>query len=378
VGLCLSVAWGAGFALSAPVGHLADRVGARRTAITLSLATAGALALAATPVAVAGVLPFGLVVTGYGVAQSALGGTRAALLVRLVPASGLVAARARLQVAVNAGLGAGAALGGLALLMGTPAAFRTVLCFDAVTFLLAAAVLTRLPRDGRGAPAPAPDGAPATTDRRSVLQDRRYLAVTGLSAVLHLYLPTLSVVLPLYLARRTAAPSWAVALVFVVNTTGVLLLQVPAARAAPDLAGAARALRRAGWLLLGSCLAFAAVAVPASPAGAVAVLVPGAALQVMGEVLLAAGGWQVGFALADARRPGQWQGVFAAAPPLARAAGPLALTALVLTWSGPGWLVLGLLLAAAGQVMGWVALPPGRTSRRGRRRRPRAVPAASG
>ena len=357
VGLALSLAWGAGFVLSAPLGHLADRVGLRPAAVGLSLATALALVGVTGPVVLRSgtgggwaLLP---VVCCYGVAQSALGGVRQALLVRTVPPALLVSARARLHVAINAGIGAGAALGGLALLDGGSRAFVAVLWFDALAFAAAAVLTARVP----GARHPRAAGRAAPPGRLDVLRDRRYLTATLLSGVLHLYMPMLGVALPLYAARFTAAPAWSVALVFAVNTAGVLLLQVRAARTVRDAAGAARALRVAGGLLLLSCLVLAAATGPASPGAALLVLVAGVAVQVCGEVLLASGAWHVGFALADPDRPGQWQSLFASAPPLARAAGPGLLTALLV--AGPrtaaeaagGWLVLGLAFAAAGALL---------------------------
>jgi MFS family permease len=344
-GAGLSVAWGLGFLASTPIGHLADRVGLRRSAVLLSLATATALVLASRS---DGPGPFLVTIAGYAVSQSALAAVRQALLVSVVPSTRRVVVRARLHAVVNAGMGAGAALGGVALLVGTPTAYRAVFLFDAATFLVSAALLTRLP-----APSPRTSGAPtagagARRFRLDVLRDRRYLAAAGLNAVLYLYMPMLSVALPLYVAARTAAPTWAIAPVFVVNTVGVLLLQVRAARPVITLATAAKSLRRAGVVLLLSCLVFGAAATTGTPRAALLVLITGAALQVVGEVLLAAGSWHVGFALADEARPGQWQGLYSSGLQLARSVGPLLLTALLVTWSGPGWPVLGLVFALAG------------------------------
>ena len=379
VGLTLSLAWATGFALATPLGHLADRAGLRRSAVLFALVTASTLALAAVAVGSAAALA-GLLVL-YAVAQSALGGTRSALLAAAVPAPWRVVARARVQRGVNAGIGAGAALGGLALGVGTPAAFRAVLAFDALTFVAAAAVLARLPVPPPVATAAAVTGGAARW-RSGVLGDRPYVAAAALSGVLHLYLPMLSVLLPLWIVRRTAAPGWTVAVLFVVNTTGVLLLQVRAARSVRDLPGAARALRRAGLALLAACLVLGASGGPRSVPAAVAVLVAGACLQVVGEVLLAAGSWHVGFALADPRRPGQWQGLYSSGVPMARAIGPVVLT-LVAGWDGPGWALLGAVLAVAGLLAGPVTAWGGRdrdlaVPRPGRPLVPAPVPGASG
>jgi MFS family permease len=293
-------------------------------------------------------VPFTALIALYAVAQSALAGTRQALVATTVVPERRVAVRARLHVAVNTGLGVGAGLGGLALLVGTPEAFRAVFAFDALTFLVAAAVIARLPRPVGPAP------AVARPWRLDVLRDRRYVTAAALTAVLYLYMPMLTVALPLFIAQRTAAPGWSIALLFVVNTVGVLLLQVRAARTVHSLPTAARALRRAGLVLLVSCLVMAAAAATDSAAVALAVLVAAAVLQVLGEVVLAAASWHVGFALADPDRPGQWQSLWSSGLPLARAIGPVVLTTLLLGWTGPGWLVLGGVFAGVGLLLGWL------------------------
>ncbi len=66
----------------------------------------------------------------------------------------------------------------------------------------------------------------------------------------------------------------------------------------------------------------------------------------------------MGFDLADPARPGQWQGLFSSGIPVARAIGPAVLVPLVVSWSGPGWLVLGLLFPTAALAVGRVARWP--------------------
>ncbi|MEU2167776.1 MFS transporter [Micromonospora chersina] len=337
VGGLLTIAWGAGFLLTHPVGALGDRIGLRRVTIVLSMATAAALlTLASAPTT----WLVSSACVAYAIAQSGAGATRQALLVSLVPSTELVTVRAGIQTAVNAGIGLGAAVGGLALLAGTPTVYRAVLIGDAALFAVSAIVLTRLPpaartpvRTGRGWDAP---------------RDTRYVVVAALNAVLYLYMPMLGVLLPLYLTSRTAAPRWIVAAVFVVNTAGILGWQRRAARRVTTLAGATRAIRLAGLALCAACLLFWTATATTDPAVAAGLLLAAVAVQVAGELRLAAGSWCVGFGLADPARPGQWQGVYSSGVPLARAVGPAALTTLVMVWSGPGWLVLGLLFLATG------------------------------
>ena len=201
IGTSLTIAWGAGFLCSTPIGVLADRLGLRRIAIGLALTTSAAILLLLT----ARSLPvFIALLTAYAVSQSGSAVVRQALLIDRVSAAERTGARARLQATVNAGIGAGAALGGLALHVGTTGALAAVLVFDATTFLLSAALLGRLPA-GSTTRTPRPTGA------RSVIRDRRYVVAAGLNAVLYLYLPMLSVVLPLYIVQRTSAPVWSIA-----------------------------------------------------------------------------------------------------------------------------------------------------------------------
>ncbi len=340
VGVGLTVGWAVGLLLSPVAGWVADRRGLRGTAVALALLTAVALA------ALLGVREFRVfvpVVCAYGIGQSALSSVRQALLARLVTPEQRVATRARLQAVLNAGLGVGALLGGVALALDRPEAYLSVFALDAAAFLLAAVLLTRLP----AVPAEPPPVA-AEPGAVGVLRDGPYAAATALNAVMLLYMPMLSVVLPLWIADRTTAPTATVAALFVLNTVGVAVGQVRVARTVTGLGSAAVAVRRAGLLLLASCAVFATAAVVAAPAGAVAVLLAGAVLQVLGEMLLGAGSWEIGFGLAPSARPGLYQGVFGTGTPVARTVGPLALTTLVIGGGVPGWLALGAVFAVAG------------------------------
>ncbi|MGW5672154.1 MFS transporter, partial [Micromonospora sp. NPDC003776] len=262
VGLGLSVGWAAGLLAGVPVGHTADRRDARTVAVLLAAATALAVAgfLVVRQPAV-----FVLVACLYAGCQTGLGAVRQALLARLVEPERRTEVRARLQSVVNAGLGLGAALGGLALWAHTAGAYRAVLVLDAVAFLGAAVLLRRLPARRGATTAPASDGGP-----RTVLRDRRYALLTALNAVMMLYLPLLSLVLPLWVARRTAAPSWLAAALLVVNTAAVMLAQVRVARRVVDPPTAVRSLRRAGAAMLVACGLFALSAAAAAPWAAAA------------------------------------------------------------------------------------------------------------
>nr|WP_229916542.1 MFS transporter [Streptomyces fructofermentans] len=376
VGLGLTLAWAVGSVVGVPLGRLADRRGPRGTSVLLAFATALSVA---SFLVVRGFVPFVLAACAYAAAQSGLAAARQALLAGLVPRRERTGLLARLQSTLNAGLAVGAGLGGLALHAGTRTAYLSVFALDAACFALCAAVLLGLPSvapaharvaavegHGRRRPfgrkrRPGPGGRRPRTGVRTpgrgrdsaagVLRDRPYVVVTLLNTVLLLRMPLLTLGVPLWIAERTAAPAWTVSALFVLNTAAVTLFQVRAARGVTGPASATRAIRRSGLVMWASCAVFA-LSGGGSPLVAVALLTVGAVLQVVAEMQQSAGSWQLSFDLAPADRVGEYQGFFGTGVTVARTLGPLVLTALLVGWGVPGWLLLGALVSAASYAMG--------------------------
>ncbi|MEV4752508.1 MFS transporter [Streptosporangium sp. NPDC049248] len=361
VGFGLTLGWAVGFVAGVPLGHLADRRGPRGTAVLLAVATAAAvgsfLFVRSFPL-------FVLVACLYAISQCGLAAARQALLAGLVDRARRTGVRAHLQATVNAGLAVGAAFGGAALHLDTPAAYLTVLAMDALSFLFSALILLRL------APVPATPAAGAGEPVLAVLRDRPYALISLLNMIALLNMPLLSLVIPLWIVQRTQAPSWTVAALLVLNTLGVVLFQVRVARRVSDLETAARSVRRAGAVLLASCVVFALSSAGSSAWVAGLVLLVAACLQVLGEMMQASGAWEIGFDLAPAGKQGQYQGFFGSGAAVARMLGPLLLTTLIVTWGTPGWLVLGGLFLLSGLAMG----PAVRWALRTRRPDPGAEP----
>lgn len=338
-GLGMSLAWAAGFLASMPLGHLADRIGPRPASVALAAGTAATVA----------VLPFTrgypaflAAICAYGICQSGLNAARQALLARLVAPAERTRVRAQLQARINGGLALGSVTGALALAVDTREAYVAVLALDAVAFAMAAFLLSRLPAGT--APAPSPTDERALT----VLRDRPYALLALLNAVMLLYMPLLSLVIPLWIVQATAAPAWLAAGVLAINTITVMLFQTRVARRVTDVPSAARTVRTAGLVMLAACVVFAATGGTASPWVTGAVLIAAALLQVLAEMLQAAGSWELSFGLAPDGRQGLYQGLYASGIPLARILGPVALTGLILGYGVTGWLVLGALIAVAG------------------------------
>ncbi|MFJ8308744.1 MULTISPECIES: MFS transporter [unclassified Streptomyces] len=343
IGLGLTLAWAVGALAGVPLGRLADRRGPRTVAVLLAAATGVSVAAF---LFVRGFLPFVLAACCYATAQTGLAAARQALLAALVARTDRTHVLAHLQSTLNAGLAVGAAGGGVALHYGTRTAYLAVFALDAAAFLLCALVLLRLP-----AVAPTP-AAPGRGPRFEVLRDRPYALVTFLNMLLLLRMPLISLAIPLWTVTRTDAPGWLVSALLVLNTGAVMLFQVRTASAVRDLPSAVRTVARGGALMLASCAVFALSAADAPGWVAVVVLLVAGGLQVAGEMMQSAGAWQIGFDLAPGAQQGQYQGFFGMGVPLARMLGPLLLTALIVDWGVPGWLLLGAVFLGAGRALG--------------------------
>lgn len=339
VGLALTLAWGVGAVAGVALGHLADRLGPRTTAVVLAAATAASIAIL---LVTRNFAAFVVVMCLYASFQSGLQASRQALLAGLTSPEERTRARARIQSTANAGIAIGAAAGGFALHLGTEAAYTAVFVLDVVSFLVAAVVLSTLPETVMT----------RTKGKFDVLKDRPYALITLINAVMLLYMPLLSLIIPLWIVQRTEAPTWLAAALLVLNTAAVVLFQVRIARRANGLGPASKLVRHAGLIMLASCAVFAVTAFSLGAWPVAALLVAAAALQVLGEMMLASGAWEISFALAPADRQGQYQGFFATGTAVARMVGPALLTTVVLGWGAAGWLLVGGLFVVAGYAMG--------------------------
>ncbi|TCN41975.1 MFS transporter [Kribbella orskensis] len=350
VGLGLTIAWLVGFLTGVPLGNLADRKGPRGVAILLALSTSASVA---SFLFVRSFPLFVIAAVAYASSQTGLTAARQALLAGLVEPAERTRIRAFVQSTTNAGLAVGAAMGGVALRFDTAPAYLTVFAIDAASFLVAAALIHRVPA------VTAVTVRVAGEPRLAVLRDRPYAVLALLNAVMLMFMPLLSLVAPLWIVERTNAPGWVVASLLIINTIGVTLFQVRIARSVTDLRTATRSVRFAGVAMLAACGVFTLSALGLAPAGAAAVLAVAAALLTLGEMKLASGAWEISFGLAPADKQGQYQGFFGTGPAVARMLGPALLTTLVLGWGPVGWIVVGALFlgtsCATGPAVRWAA-----------------------
>ncbi len=339
VGVGLTVAGGAGMAAAFGAGYLSDRFGAYRILLVATLAQAAALAAyCVARSAVTFLLIACVAVAGQGAQRTA----QSTLLARQFIGADRVEVRARLRVTTNAFVGLGSATAAGALAIGSAAAYTAAMLACAVLVLASALPLRALRFAG-----PAAHPAPATAAAgRSPLRDPRYLAVAALTGLITMQFGLLTVGMPLWVTRHTAAPAATVALLLVLNTVVVILFQVRAARLARDIPAAGRTVLLAGALLVVACGLYA-VAGHGGAAVAVGVLVLAVLAHSAGEILSEAGGWELAFELADPLSAGAYQGVSQTGFAVGTALAPAVVTSTAIDHGGPGWLVLAAVFLAA-------------------------------
>jgi MFS family permease len=343
VALGLGIATAVGLGLMVVCGKLADRVGAKPVYLALLLLQAMAMA---GYVFLDDFTGFVVVAVISGVADRGISGTVGALVHVVAPPAERLTARAQLRTATNVGLGCGTLLAGVALSIDTPEAYKALILGNALLFLVAAALISRVParaplkRNGSGS------GASAAPVPRPI-RDRGYMAVAAANGLLSLHVSTLSFALPLWVVTRTSAPAWSISLLVLVNTVLVVLLQVRVSRSAATLPAAVGQARRAGLLLALSCgFMFLTPHLPAMMV--VPTLVLWAVVFTLGELAQSSSGFYFGFELAPDAAQGAYQSVFALGPGIMRSLAPGLLSLVVLEHGSAGWLLLGALFAAAG------------------------------
>lgn len=357
VALWLGVLGVVGLALVIPGSRIAARRGGRRIAVALHVTRA----LLFLPLLLA---PSAAVLLASAVAVLALDRTASGVLQVLVGQElghdERVRVMARLHAVANIGIAAGSAVGGLALQGASEDRMALVLGVDAVTFLLAAALLARRWSPARGAPpapvAPDDDAAPPPPERSPVGAPALprlppLVVLAGANCVLALHIPLLNVVMPLLVDDHAELPPSLIGAAFVLNTLLVVLLQVPLSRRASTLAAGGRRLQWAAACLAASALGLGVVGSDASVVAALAAGTVAVVLITLGEIWRTGGAWTVSYAIDEAAGgDGRAIGAFALGPAVAGLVGPALVGPLIISGGAPGALALAVLILGAGLV----------------------------
>lgn len=337
VGLALSIGAFVGMFTQVPAGHLGDVRGPREVLQVLTILTGlGSLGLlfARELWALIAVMAFALGV------EAGANAVRNGYTARIATGGQGVLFKAYLRAVTNVAIAFGALLGGLALTIDKTWAYLAVFALDAVCSITTGLLYSRLPAL---APAPArAEGEP----RLGVLRDAPYVVVTALSGIVAMHFIVMELGIPLWISGHTHAPTSMVAVLLVLNTVAVALFQVRLAGGADDVTSSARTVLIGGlWIAIG----FAVISLSDGPGRvtAIGLLVLGASVHVVGEMISSGGQWGVSMGLAPVERQGQYQGFAGLGFGLANVVAPTLITLLCIEWGRPGWFVMGALVLGA-------------------------------
>ncbi|HEX6473254.1 MAG TPA: MFS transporter [Streptosporangiaceae bacterium] len=337
VGLALTLGAAIGMLFSVPAGRAADVQGPRKVTVVLLVVLGVA---ACSYAAVSGFV--GLVVATAAVLglDSAAQASRGALLAGLLSGEERPRALAYMRSMANIGVSLGAVAGGLGLLIDSRAGYLALFLVAGALFAVSGMAFLRVP---------AVPGGPSTQEGPSlpVLRDHPYAVVSLLNAVLVMSDPVLTVAVPVWISQHTSAPPFFYTVVLLINTAVVILFQVRVSKGTESVPGGALAWVRSGVALAICCAVFALAAGRPVWLACVLLLV-GALVHVLGEMLHGAGAWSLSFGLAPEGAHGQYQGLFEMSTQLGTTLAPLAITAALTGLGGLGWAVFAGMFLFAG------------------------------
>ena len=217
--LALAV-YGIGAVITAPLaGRLADRSGPRR--IVIGSLFVSAILLLFMPLA--RTLPAVLVMTlAWSVTGEALRPASLAWLTDLVPSDRRRAGFALNRLAVNLGMSLGPAIAGFV----AQVSFTAIFVLDALTSLLAGALLLLATRPGLHDARPAA-AAGLPPDRRRAFKDPAFLYFLAAILPVQIVFFQHEAAMPLFLVRDLGLAESAFGLMFTINTLMIIFIEVP-------------------------------------------------------------------------------------------------------------------------------------------------------
>lgn len=339
VSVGLTVATVVGLVAGPYIGGLADRHGTRTVGAAVF---AFAACASATLVFVESVPTFLLAITLISIGRGGQAAVSGAL-VATVAGDSKLDFRARVYSMQNLVMTVGPVFGGLVLQADQRRWYMAAIAVEVAACLLACVLVASLP----ARPSTVASSAESPSN---ALRDRPYMVVSGLAGVLVLFDAVQTVLLPLWITERTAAPRWFVSAVWITSSLIVVAFQRRISAGTEEVAAGARMLRRTAPLAVVALVLFYSAA-HVGEAGTVALLLCGLGFLTWSEMCFAAGEYSLSYGLARDERHGQYQGAFAVGVGLGSAAAPPVVTGLCLGLGPVGWALLGALLLGAGTLV---------------------------
>jgi MFS family permease len=342
-GIGLTVGSLIGYGAGVLIGDLADRRGSREVIIGSMLLEAAA---SASLLLVHSIWSLIVVAAVAAIGRAGTNSARGAMIGVLAEPGKGARLRTYLRAVTNVGLAIGMLGSAFVLAIDTRTAYVVMILTDTATFLIAIAVLTRLPHLAPTRTAKNSDSG-AKQLRWLALRDGYYLGLTAASSIASLQYWVLIHALPLWIVLRTAAPRWIAAVALFLAAVTVAATQVPATRSIDGPRSAARLLARSGPLFLLAWILMAAASGPSARV-AVALVLIGVLVHSLAEVWQAAGTFELSFALARPEAQGQYQGVIGLGHGFVEAAAPVLVITLCINGGKGGWIALAAIVIVAG------------------------------
>lgn len=353
VALAMSVSAVVGIVVQVPAGHLGDTRGPRGV---LTAFMVGAAVFSAPPVLATTPWVLALLLGVLALFERGAGAVNQGVIAQLATGGRGVLFKAYLRAVTNTALGLGSVFGGAALVIDQRWAYVGVFVLNALFTGFAAWNSTRLPHL---APHTRAEGEP----RLAVIRDWPYVVITIITGLFSLHFFVMELGLALFVSARTAAPTVMVAVLLVLNTAAVALFQVRLSRRADSVDAGARALVRGAWWIAGG-FAIVGLAERGSRWLAVAALVVGSLVHVVGEMIGSGGQWGLQMGLAPHERQGQYQGFAGLGFSVLAVVAPPVVTYFCVDRGEVGWLMLAGFMV----VIALVSVPASRWALRSRAR----------
>ncbi|MBU2668354.1 MFS transporter [Actinoplanes bogorensis] len=353
VGIGFSVAGLVGLVGSLPLGHLADRIGGRRSWVLGALG--GAAVFALYPVT-GGFWTFLALITAEAATDTLANAGRMVYMGAALAREDRVRTMAFARAYLNVGFTIGSGLGAAALALDSRSGLLILVLANAAGLALNALFVARMP---------AVHAAAGPTEARpspwGVLRDHPYTALASLFGVLWLNATLFGEVVPLWAITMTDAPKPLLGVLFAINTIMAVALQVRATRGADSLAGSTRLLR---WAALATVAACPVVALSGATHGwaTIALLALTIVLLTATELWMSGAQWYLQTEIPPPAQRGAYMGASKSVGGVTKMLGPASLTFLAIHTGGWGWWVIAAIFvaawAAATPIVAWVERTP--------------------
>ena len=329
VALAMSVSAIVGIVVQVPAGHLGDVRGPRQV---LTAFMVGAAVFSAPPVLARTPWMLALLLGVLALFERGAGAVNQGVIAQLATGGRGVLFKAYLRAVTNTALGLGSVFGGAALVIDERWAYVAVFVLNALFTGFAAWNTTRLPQL---APHTRAEGEP----RLAVIRDWPYVVITVITGLFSLHFFVMELGLALFVSARTQAPTVMVAVLLILNTAAVALFQVRLSRRADSVEAGAKALVRGAWWIAAG-FAIVGLAERGNMWVAIAALVVGSLVHVVGEMIGSGGQWGLQMGLAPHERQGQYQGFAGLGFSVLAVVAPPVVTWFCVDLGEAGWLAL--------------------------------------